>query len=114
MATRPAANASPHAKTLLDIRPPNQPVRATDDKLAAGSVAAAAPAEPDVHDGGRQAQAALPPGRDIPRGAGAPGDAAVSRRDEPAENLRCDTDYVPEGLSGLVSMLIQVRPVSVE
>lgn len=46
----------------------------------------------------RAAQAALPPRRHLPRGAGHAGHAAVPGRDQRAENLRRDPDNVPENV----------------
>lgn len=58
--------------------------------------AAVGPARRADPAGGRAQEAALPPGGHLPRGAGHAGDAAVSGRDEPAEDLRGDPGDVPQ------------------
>lgn len=61
----------------------------------------AAPREPH-RPGGRPPEAPLPPGGHISRGAGHPGDADVSGRDEPAEDMRRHPVDVPENLGSPV------------
>lgn len=91
MASERAPPAQTHAAHVELLRSPAERVAAA---LEPGP-ATCRPLPP----GGRAAQAALPPRRHLPRGAGRAGHAAISRRDERAEDLRRDTDHVPENVS---------------